>query len=89
MKNAAESDIDALASKFRVTVPALQGLLERSRGREAHNWVEDVLAGVSADRQYGLRCLAQSAIKVATADGSLQQFKERLREAGMLTESDI
>jgi len=88
MKNASESDLVALSSAFIMAEESLKGILERLRGREAHNWIEDILRELNTDRQLALRYLARAAIKVASDDGSLVEFRAQLSNAGMLTEAD-
>jgi predicted ATPase len=88
MKNAAEPNLATLSSAFMTAEASLKGILERLRGREAHNWIEDVLRELSTDRQLALRFLSRAAVKVASEDGSLAEFKDRLHAAGMLTELD-
>ena len=86
MKMAAEPDAEVLAGQFRITVPALRGTLARLRGREAHNWIEDILSIPGVDRQAGLKALAQSYVKLAGTNGGLDQFRAELLDAGMLVE---
>jgi predicted ATPase len=84
MKNAAEPNIEWLASQLGVTEAVLQGFFERSRGREAHNWIEDIRDRLGIERQALLRVLARSFVKSATDDGALDEFKSSLRSAGIL-----
>lgn len=82
MKQAGEEHAEWLSSEFRYPLPQFQGLLERLRGSEAHNWVEAIIEETRIDRQSGLRYLARAYLRTATSDGSLSEFEQALRKAG-------
>ncbi len=68
MKEAADRDVQALAKALGLNAAFLAGRLEQRRGREAHNWVEDLIADSNADRQPTLRALAGMAADLVMAD---------------------
>ncbi|MEU7880646.1 hypothetical protein [Microbispora bryophytorum] len=81
MKQAAEENIALLSERLNMTEARLRGRFEALRGREAHNWVEDVLkeaASVGVERQNCLNALALSAVASAEANGTIAQFRSAL-----------
>lgn len=86
MKAAAMSHLEQIAGDVSITEPKLRGLLDRLRGREAHNWIEDFLSEITIERQVGLRALAASALDSASKDGTLQEFKVILTDHGLLSD---
>ena len=87
MKSAAEPNANWLAQQLRITEESLRGTLERLRGREAHNWVEGILAETTIDRQSTLRALATSFTSNAS-EVTLGEFKDVLITAGMIAGGD-
>ncbi len=68
MKEAAERDIPGLARALRLAPAYLAGLLEQRQGREAHNWVLDLIEASEVDRQVALRALSACAVDMLMAD---------------------
>ncbi|MET8577004.1 hypothetical protein [Streptomyces sp. NPDC005012] len=63
MKVASSRQLDFLARRFGLSVHELRGFLESMQGREAHNWLEEVLGYVRLPRQEALKVLASAVVR--------------------------
>ncbi|MEV6811094.1 hypothetical protein [Micromonospora sp. NPDC051296] len=84
MKNAAEANVGLLADRLNISEGELSGLFMRIRGREPHNWVQDVVDSSGVERQPTLRALAHSAVLELERSGGGKEFRGVLAAAKMV-----
>lgn len=63
MKASSSKQLRLLAAHFGVSIAELRGFLESIQGREAHNWIEEILKYAKLPRQEALRVLAAAVVK--------------------------
>ncbi|MEU9268666.1 hypothetical protein AB0E04_24895 [Streptomyces sp. NPDC048251] len=68
MKASSSKNLSLLAQHFGVSVAELLGFLESIQGREAHNWLEEVLKYVKLPRQEALKVLAAAVVKELSSE---------------------
>jgi predicted ATPase len=66
--------VAGLARTFGIPEYEFSGFLDTIKGRDAHDWVSDVLTRSRSDRQFALTALAEYAVSASISDRSADVF---------------